>query len=76
VLLVTPPELHDKATGRIDAQKMGDFMGVPQKRLSEAGELKKRCHAIYDALVERSTFVNCHRIEKGASAVLALSFYE
>jgi hypothetical protein len=35
-VLVTLPELHDKATGRIDAQKVADFMGVPLKRLAEA----------------------------------------
>lgn len=29
------PELHDAATGRIDAQKVADFMGVPLKQLSE-----------------------------------------
>ncbi len=35
-LLVTLPELHDKATGRIDAQKLADFLGVPLKRLAES----------------------------------------
>jgi hypothetical protein len=29
------PELHDAGTGRIDAQKVADFMGVPLKHLSE-----------------------------------------
>ncbi len=29
------PELHDGGTGRIDAQKVADFMGVPLKQLSE-----------------------------------------
>jgi len=29
------PELHDKKTGRIDAQKVADFMGVPLKPLAE-----------------------------------------
>lgn len=29
------PELHDAGTGRIDAQKVADFMGVPLKQLSE-----------------------------------------
>ncbi len=28
-------ELHDEATGRINAQKVADFMGVPLKQLSE-----------------------------------------
>jgi len=32
---VVLPELHDAATGRIDAQKVADFMGVPLKRLAE-----------------------------------------
>jgi len=35
-LLATLPELHDKATGRIDAQKMADFLGVSLKRLAES----------------------------------------
>jgi Protein of unknown function (DUF2384) len=30
------PELHDETTGRIDAQKLADFMGLPLKRLAEA----------------------------------------
>jgi len=29
------PELHDAATGRIDAQKVADLMGVPLKRFAE-----------------------------------------
>lgn len=29
------PELHDPATGRIDAQKVADFMGLPLKRLAD-----------------------------------------
>lgn len=29
------PELHDEATGRIDARKVADFMGVPLKPLAE-----------------------------------------
>lgn len=43
--------------------------------ISEAADLKKRCPDIYDALVECSAFVNWRRIEKGAPAVLALSFF-
>jgi hypothetical protein len=43
--------------------------------VSGAGELKKRCPDIYNALVECSAFVNYRRIEKGKQAVLALSFY-
>ena len=30
------PELHDPATGRIDAQKVADFLSVPLKALAEA----------------------------------------
>ncbi|MEN9677291.1 MAG: hypothetical protein RIS76_3187 [Verrucomicrobiota bacterium] len=29
------PELHDPRNGRIDAQKVADFMGIPLKPLSE-----------------------------------------
>lgn len=29
------PELHDSQTGRIDAQKLADFMGTPLKPLAE-----------------------------------------
>ena len=32
VLQVTLPELHDEATGRIDAQRVADYIGVPLKR--------------------------------------------
>jgi hypothetical protein len=32
---VTLLELHDKKSGRIDAQKVADFMGVPLKQLAE-----------------------------------------
>lgn len=32
---VVLPQLHDKRTGRIDAQKLADYMGVPLKRLAE-----------------------------------------
>ena len=32
---VTLPELHDEKTGRIDAQKVAEFMGVPLKPLAE-----------------------------------------
>jgi hypothetical protein len=34
-LKVVLPELHDEATGRIDAQKLADYMGVPLKRLAD-----------------------------------------
>lgn len=43
--------------------------------ISEAANLKKKCPDIYDALIECSAFVNWRKIEKGESAVLALSFY-
>ena len=38
-LQVRLPELHDEATGRIDAQKVANFMGVPLARLAEALQL-------------------------------------
>lgn len=38
-LQVTLPELHDKATGRIDAQKVADYMGIALKPLTEALDL-------------------------------------
>jgi hypothetical protein len=34
-LQVLLPELHDDASGRIDAQKLAVYMGVPLKRLTE-----------------------------------------
>jgi len=43
--------------------------------ISEAAAFKKRCPEIYEALLECSAFVNWRRIEKGAPAVIALSFY-
>lgn len=38
-LQVVLPELHDEASGRIDAQKLATFMGVPLKRLAEGLQL-------------------------------------
>jgi len=38
-LQVTLPELHDEASGRIDAQKLARYMGVPLARLAEAWHL-------------------------------------
>ena len=32
---VVLPQLHDAATGRVDAQKVADYLGVPLKRLTE-----------------------------------------
>jgi Protein of unknown function (DUF2384) len=33
------PELHDEASGRVDAQKLAVYMGVPLKRLAEGLQL-------------------------------------
>ena len=38
-LQVILPELHDKASGRIDAQKLADYMGLPLKRLTDGLQL-------------------------------------
>ena len=39
------PELHDELTGRIDAQKLAEFMGVPLKQLAEGlGLVYKSVH--------------------------------
>jgi hypothetical protein len=38
-LQVTLPELHDEATGRIDARMVANYMGVPLARLAEALQL-------------------------------------
>lgn len=38
-LQVTLPELHDEAHGRIDAQKIAHYMGLPLARLAEALQL-------------------------------------
>jgi hypothetical protein len=38
-LQVALTELHDEASGRIDAQKMAHYMGVPLARLAEALQL-------------------------------------
>ncbi|MCF7765113.1 MAG: DUF2384 domain-containing protein [Verrucomicrobia bacterium] len=38
-LQVILPELHDETSGRIDAQKLVTFMGVPLKRLAEGLQL-------------------------------------
>jgi hypothetical protein len=32
---VALPQLHDKRTGRVDAQKLADYLGVPLKRLAD-----------------------------------------
>src|SRR5664280_2968530 len=38
-LQVVLAELHDKTSGRIDAQKLAAYMGVPLKRLAEGLQL-------------------------------------
>ncbi len=38
-VIITLPELHNQATGRIDAQKVANFIGIPLKRLAEALDL-------------------------------------
>jgi hypothetical protein len=38
-LQVTLPELHDESTGRIDAHKLANYMGVPLARLAGALQL-------------------------------------
>lgn len=38
-LQVVLPELHDETNGRIDAQKLAVYMGVPLKRLAEGLQL-------------------------------------
>jgi hypothetical protein len=43
--------------------------------ISAVQDFKKRCPEIYDAIIECSSFVNYRRIDRGASAVLAISFY-
>ena len=44
------PELHDAATGRVDAQKVAGYLGVPLKRLAEGlGFNYKTAHRNPDA---------------------------
>jgi hypothetical protein len=38
-LQVVLPELHNETSGRIDAQKLAGYMGVPLKRLAEGLQL-------------------------------------
>jgi Barstar (barnase inhibitor) len=45
-------------------------------QLDEARDFASRCPEQYAAVVECSAFVNWRRLEKGANAVLALSFYK
>ena len=47
---VVLPQLHDGATGRVDAQKVADHLGVPLKRLAEGLGLNyKSAHRNPDA---------------------------
>ena len=47
---VVLPQLHDEATGRVDAQKVADYLGVPLKRLAEGLGLNyKTAHRNPDA---------------------------
>jgi len=41
-LQVLLPELHDETSGRIDAQKLAVYMGVPLKRLAEGLHLNHK----------------------------------
>jgi RNAse (barnase) inhibitor barstar len=43
--------------------------------IEDAAHLKASCRDQYDAIVECAAFVNWRRIERGGSAVIALSFY-
>ena len=44
------PQLHDEVTGRVDAQKVADHLGVPLKRLAEGLGLNyKTAHRNPDA---------------------------
>ena len=43
--------------------------------ISAVKDFKSRCPELYDAIIECSSFVNYRRIETGAPAVLAVSFY-
>jgi len=44
-LQVVLPELHDEASGRVDAEKLADHLGVPLKRLAEG--LRLNCKAVH-----------------------------
>ena len=47
---VVLPELHDEGTGRVDAQKVAEYLGVPLKRLAEGLEINyKSAHRNPDA---------------------------
>jgi hypothetical protein len=50
--------------------------GVLVLELEHVDELAARCPDLYAAIVECAAFVNWRRIEAGASAVLALSFFK
>ena len=44
--------------------------------LANVRSFRERCSKQYKALIECAAFVNWRRIEAGAPAVLALSFYQ
>ena len=47
---VVLPQLHDETTGRVDAQRVADYLGVPLKRLAEGlGFNYKTAHRNPDA---------------------------
>lgn len=62
-LQVTLPELHDQASGRIDGQKLADYMGVPLKRLAEGLKLNyKAVHRTPAAAAFQPAFKPVKRI--------------
>jgi Barstar (barnase inhibitor) len=66
--------LDDPAAGmsKVHAAKGG----VVTLQLDEINDFARRCPEQYRSVVECSAFVNWRRIERGSSAVLALSFYK
>jgi RNAse (barnase) inhibitor barstar len=43
--------------------------------ITNAGDLKKRCPEMYEAIVQCAAFVNWRRVEVGAQSLLAVSFH-
>lgn len=55
-------ELHEKTSGRIDAQKVADFMGVPLKRLAEGTGLNyKTVHRCPSAAIVQNVLTPVKR---------------
>ncbi len=50
--------------------------GVVTLQIDGVDDFASRCPDQYEALVECSAFVNWRRVEQGATAILALSFYK